>query len=74
MALGLEDKFNINVSIGLHAFLNTNVICEYRITDCSYISLGYGWISGVFGNQLQHIDISHTFLKGRDNHYFEFGR
>jgi hypothetical protein len=64
-AQGLEDKFNINASVGLHFFFNANVNFEYRITDHSYISLGYGDIT--------NINISHIFLKGRNNHYFEFG-
>ena len=73
IAQGLEDKFNINVSVGLHIILNANINCEYRITDNSYISLGYGEVASLFGEQIPHIDISHVFLKGRNNHYFEFG-
>ena len=72
-AQGLEDKFNINVSVGLHIILNANINCEYRITDNSYISLGYGEVASLFGEQIPHIDISHVFLKGRRQHYFEFG-
>ena len=72
-AQGLEDKFNINVSAGLTIGLNANINCEYRITDNSYISLGYGEVASLFGEQIPHIDISHVFLKGRNNHYFEFG-
>ena len=73
-AQGLDDKFNINVSVGLHIIFNANVNFEYRITDNSYISLGYGEISSLYdGEQVPHIDISHIFLKGRRQHYFEFG-
>ena len=28
---------------------------------------------GIFGDQIPHIDITHVFLKGKNNHYLEFG-
>jgi hypothetical protein len=71
-AQGLDDKFNINVSVGLHIIFNANINCEYRITDNSYISLGYGELTHLFEGQVSHIDLSHVFLKGRNNHYLEF--
>jgi len=73
IAQSLSGKFNINVSVGAHLFFNANVNCEYQITNNLYISVGYGEISGIFGDQIPHIDITHVFLKGRNNNYLELG-
>lgn len=69
----LSDRSSISVSAGISLILNANINYEYRITDNSFISLGYGQIAGLFGDQIPHVDITHVFLKGRNNHYFEFG-
>jgi len=73
IAQSLSGKFNVNISIGLHLIFNANINCEYLLTNNSYIALGYGEIAGIFGDQIPHFDITHVFLKGRNNHYFEFG-
>jgi len=72
MAQGLNGKFNINISAGLSKPVNGNINCEYQITNNSYISLGYGEIA-TLGGATPHIDITHFFLKGNNNHYFEYG-
>ena len=71
-AQGLDGKFNINFSAGISFLLNANINCEYQITNSSYISFGYGRIVGPY-NSTSHFDITHIFLKGNNNHYFEFG-
>lgn len=73
IAQSLSGKFNVNASVGLHLLLNANVNCEYQITNNSYIALGFGVIAGIFGDQIPHIDITHIFLKGRNNNYLELG-
>tara|TARA_B100000795_G_scaffold3879_1_gene2669 strand:- start:16481 stop:16918 length:438 start_codon:yes stop_codon:yes gene_type:complete len=73
IAQSLSGKFNINMTVGLHLIFNANINCEFQITNNSYIALGYGEIAGIFGDQIPHIDITHIFLKGKNNHYMEFG-
>jgi len=69
------DRSNISISAGLTIGLNANINYEYRITESSvmssYIALGAGTIASY--STIPHIDLSHVFLRGRNNNKFEFG-
>ena len=67
----LSDRSNISVSAGLTVGLCATVNYEYRITDKSLISVGYGVIASF--DVLPHLDLTHVFLKGNGNHFFEYG-
>jgi len=67
----LSDRSNISVSTGFYIGVNANVNYEYRITDNSFISAGYGVIASL--DILPHLDLTHVFLKGNGNNFFEYG-
>jgi len=67
----LSDRSNISVSAGLTIGVAANINYEYRITDKSFISVGYGVIASF--DVLPHLDLTHVFLKGNGNHFFEYG-
>ena len=74
-AQGSYHRSNISISAGLTVGLNANINYEYRITESSemssYIALGAGTIASY--STIPHIDLSHVFLRGRNNNKFEFG-
>mgnify|MGYP006143147313 FL=1 len=67
----LSNRSNLSVSAGLTVGLCSTVNYEYRITDNSFISAGYGVIASF--DVLPHLDLTHVFLKGNGNHFFEYG-
>jgi hypothetical protein len=67
----LSDRSNISVSTGFYIGVNANVNYEYRITDNSFISAGYGVIASF--DIIPHLDLTHVFLKGNGTHFFEYG-
>lgn len=67
----INDRSNISVSGGFYLGVNTNINYEYRITDNSFISIGYGVIASF--DVLPHLDLTHVFLKGNESHFFEYG-
>ena len=71
-AHGSFNRSNIGVSAGLSGIINVNINYEYRVSNSSFISLGYGKLSGM-GDAIPHIDLTHVFLIGNYNHLFEFG-
>jgi len=70
-AQGSYHKSNLSISAGLAIGLNANINYEYRITDNSFISAGYGKLASM--SVIPHLDLTHVFLKGYGNHFFEFG-
>ena len=67
----LSDRSNLSVSAGLTIGVCATINYEYRITDKSFISTGYGVIASF--DVLPHLDLTHVFLKGNGNHFFEYG-
>ena len=72
-AQSTEQSSSLSASVGLSIVLNANINYAHQITERSYISLGAGKIGGIFGGSGSHIDLTHFFLRGNNNHYFEFG-
>jgi hypothetical protein len=67
----LSDRSNISVSAGLTIGVAANINYEYRITDNSFISAGYGVTASL--DNFSHFNLTHVFLKGNGNHFFEYG-
>ena len=72
-AQSTAQRSSLSASFGLSIVVNANINYAYQMTKRSYISLGAGRIGGIFGGSGTHIDLTHFFLRGNTNHYFEFG-